>query len=94
MTATRQDIQGWLDRGKEEGRTHLIVVTDTYDHDNYPVYVSPHHDVYEIEKEYNGKNMQHVEEIYWLAGDLDEQIKRRPRCKEYGPPKGEADARR
>lgn len=41
MTASLSDIQGWANRAKSEGATHLIVVCDTYDHDNYPVFVMP-----------------------------------------------------
>jgi hypothetical protein len=38
MAATKQDIIGWLDRGKAQGATHVIVVCDTFDWDDYPVF--------------------------------------------------------
>jgi len=40
MTATKEDIEFWLSVAVIKEATHLIVAVDTYDHENYPVYVS------------------------------------------------------
>jgi hypothetical protein len=81
---TSYGIGKWLLEGKETGATHLIVVCDTFDHDDYPVYVMPDEDVREVEARYNGQSMQRVMEVYWLDGDLNAQLDKR-RSFTYGP---------
>lgn len=36
---TQDDIREWFLAGTELAATHLIVVCDTFDHEDYPVYV-------------------------------------------------------
>lgn len=74
MAATKQDISRWLDSAKKDGKTHVLVVCDTYDWDDYPVYVGVDEDVKTIESQYNGKNMQKVMEVYNLSMDKEEQM--------------------
>ncbi len=74
MAATREDITRWFRKGKEEGSTHMIIVCDTFDWDDYPVYVSPQENVREKGAEYNGKNMQKIMEVYSLSKDLSMQL--------------------
>ena len=74
MGTTRDDIRSWLQRAKSEGATHVIVVCDTYDHEDYPVEVKPGEDVRKKFDEYNGKNMQRVMEVYNLSLDIDKQL--------------------
>ena len=74
MSTQKDDIRRWLERGKEEKSTHLIVVCDTWDHEDYPVFVSPEENVYEVVNGYNGKDMQRVMEVYNLSMDWDEQL--------------------
>ena len=70
---TREDIKQWLERADPED-THMIVVCDTYDWDDYPVFVKNNQDVREIEKEYQGKSMQKVMEVYRLDLDHEQQL--------------------
>lgn len=75
MTATLRDIKDWLEQAKDGGATHLIIAVDRYDHDNYPVYVSPQEDV---EKEYEriiGSSMQGIDEVYNMSMDINKQLK-------------------
>lgn len=74
MGTTQEDIRRWLERGKDQGATHLIVVCDTFDHDDYPVFVMPNENVRDKEAEYNGKNMQRIMEVYSLKMDWDKQL--------------------
>jgi hypothetical protein len=67
MTATRDDIRGWLMQGKRDGATHVIIVCDTFDWEDYPVYVQPGVSVEEEIAKYDNKNMQKVMEVYNLA---------------------------
>lgn len=74
MAATKEDIRGWFKRGKESGATHMIVVCDTYDHEDYPVYVMQDENVREKAKQYNGQNMQSIMEVYSFKLDLEKQM--------------------
>jgi hypothetical protein len=78
---TAEDISRWLKRGKEKGATHMIVVCDTFDHGDYPVYISPDENVREIEQKYHG-NMQRVMEVYSINKPWAEQIDQ-PRAFNY-----------
>lgn len=71
---TKDDIRRWLERGKEDGATHLIVVCDTYDHVDFPVYVLPGQDARKVMEGYNGHNMQRVMEVYNLSMDWNKQL--------------------
>ena len=81
---TQHGIVEWLHRGVDQGATHMIVACDTFDHDDYPVYVMPDEDVRKTQARIDSSNMQRVMEVYWLAGDLEEQVSK-PRSFTYGP---------
>lgn len=72
--ASKSDLIGWLKRGVVQGATHMIVVCDTYDWEDYPVYVTSDQNVLEEEKKYAGVNMQKVMEVYNLKKDMDFQM--------------------
>lgn len=74
MAVSKETIRGWLKCGKEKSATHMIVVCDTYDHTDYPVYVGLDANVREIEAQYNMKNMQRVMEVYNLSLDFEAQL--------------------
>lgn len=81
---TAYSIGKWLLSAREAGATHMLVVCDTYDYDDYPVNVMPADDVHEVEANYRAKPMQKVMEVYWLHGDLEGQLDK-PRSFTYGP---------
>ena len=57
MAATKQDITRWLNEAPM-GTTHMAVVCDTYDWDDYPVYVAQGEDPHEkLAKYEKGENM-------------------------------------
>lgn len=72
---TTDDLRRWFKAGKEEGASHMIVVCDTFDWEDYPVYVKSGQDVREVAEEYNGKNMQRLMEVYNLQVDMEIQLK-------------------
>ena len=74
MTATLQDIKYWIEKAKEKGATHLIVVVDTYDHENYPVYVSEKQDINDEYARIMKSEMQGIDEIYNMSMDIDKQL--------------------
>lgn len=77
MAATPEDISKWFDHGVKMKDTHLIVVCDTYDNEDYPVYVTSKEDVHERVKHYSGPNMQKVMEVYSLVKDKQTQMLQR-----------------
>lgn len=56
----------WIQRALDEGASYIIVVCDTFDFDDYPVYVYPGQDPHKIANEYDQKSMQKVEELFSL----------------------------
>lgn len=77
MTTTVKEIREWLLQAKKEGATHMIVVCDTFDHDDYPVNVSRDEDVRKVHQKYDGVNMQRVMEVYNLRMDIEGQLGKR-----------------
>lgn len=75
MAATREDISSWFDRGRDAGARYMIVLCDTYDHDDYPVYC--------VEADHARKrmkdpgSMQKVMECYDLRADKETQMNQR-----------------
>lgn len=67
MGTSAEVLAQWFDHGVADGATHMIVVCDTYDWDDYPVYVTPTEDAREKAQTYNDKEMQQVMEVYDLA---------------------------
>ncbi len=75
MVTTKEDLRGWLLHAKQAGATHMIVVCDTFDYDDYPVNVMPGEDVVERVEHYENAQMQRVMEVYALHLDIEDQLK-------------------
>lgn len=73
MAATKEDIRGWV-TDAEPGSTHVIVVCDTYDHEDYPVDVSKDQNIFDRIDYYKNCSMQRVMEVYNLNMDIEEQL--------------------
>lgn len=74
MATTQGDILGWLKDGKRLGATHLLVICDTFSHEDYPVYVNPGQDPKKIAAEHDGRNMQRLMEVYAIHLDWKQQL--------------------
>lgn len=68
-------IREWLEAGIEQKATHCIIVCDTFDHEDYPVYVSADQDARKVKDGLDGNNMQRVMEVYNLSQDIEPQLK-------------------
>ena len=64
--ANLKDIAEWFQRGLNQKAAYLIVVCDTFEHDDYPVYVSSTDAFYEKYDPLDNKNMQRIMEVYDL----------------------------
>ena len=82
MATTREQIAEWFQQGQAQGATHLVVVCDTFDHEDYPVYVNADQDVRSVAKNYDNKDMQRVMEVYKLSDDMEKQLNMH-RCFNY-----------
>lgn len=77
MAAGKSEIRSWLEEAKLLNATHLVVVCDTFDFDDYPVYVKPPMSIEKILEDYDGKEMQKVMEVYKLDMDIEAQLAER-----------------
>lgn len=71
---TVHTLSSWFDQGFEQGATHMIVVCDTFDWSDYPVFVAPDQDVREEAARFTELNMQKVMEVYDLRLDKAMQM--------------------
>ncbi len=71
---TQAQIRSWLERGKGQGATHMFVVCDTFDWDDYPVYKNMSTDDAVVEAGLYPRNMQKLMEVYRIDEDWDDQL--------------------
>lgn len=69
MAATREDVDRWIQIAKKNGARYIISVCDTWDYDDYPVFVMPDDNLEEMKARYNGKNMQRINEVITINPD-------------------------
>lgn len=72
MAATRDDLSRWFDRGVSNKKTYMVIVCDTFDWEDYPVYYDTKEEAESRVK--NPGEMQKVMEIYDLTHDKDTQM--------------------
>lgn len=77
MNTTKTVLRRWFERGVEQKSTHMIIACDTFDHEDYPIYVSDNEDVRTKVINCDGSNMQRVMEVYNLNMDMEEQMSER-----------------
>jgi hypothetical protein len=73
MAASKSDIRGWFDDGVAQHASHMIVVCDTFDHTDFPIFTAEEN-FWEAHDSHNGPNMTRVMEVYDLALDREAQI--------------------
>lgn len=86
MAATLEDIKRWVKEGKrKKDCTHVLIVCDTFDYEDYPVYVMKGQDVRKVAQENNGANMTRLMEVYSLTEKhtIEEQFKQAGRVFNY-----------
>ena len=66
-------IRKWFEQEKDKGHDRMIVVCDTFDHEDYPVGCSAA-DVEEKLLYYKEADMQRVMEVYNLNKPMEEQF--------------------
>ena len=74
MSTTKLDIKEWFEAGIKLNATHMIVVSDTFNFEDYPAYVLPDEDVHVRINHYRLASMQAVREVYDLNQDKTKQL--------------------
>lgn len=72
---TRQQISDWYQQGVEEGHRYMVVVCDTFYHEDYPVFCRSAEKAQATSD--NPGSMQRVMERYDLHGDKESQLNER-----------------
>lgn len=89
MATTREEIRAWLtdlynpgygeygftDKGIKY--THMIVACDTWDYEDYPIYVRENEDVRKKASEINSDPFGRVMEVYSVNHPMDGQLAER-----------------
>jgi len=74
MGTTKDELREWFDRGVREGKAYMVVVCDTFDWEDYPIYARDAEEARKVHREHNGVNMQRVMEVYDLKMDREAQM--------------------
>lgn len=74
MSTEKADLQHWFDRGVAMNALFMIVCTDTFSHEDYPVYAKTAEEAWKQFDAHDGKNMQRIMEVYDLLRDREVQM--------------------
>lgn len=72
---TKRDIGRWLIEALRKGCTHLVVGSDHFDYEDYPVYVMPGMSAQAEVSRIQRQEMSSVREVYDLSMDIYAQLK-------------------
>ncbi len=72
---TPSDIRRWLRDAETKGSTHVIVVCDTYDHEDYPVFVTATtQEALDRKIAESSGSMQRIMEVYAMHLPIEAQL--------------------
>ena len=69
MTASRKDVDNWINTAKTKECKYIISVCDTFDYEDYPVYIQDMNELILSIDKYAGVNMQKINEIIKINDD-------------------------
>ena len=64
----------WFQNGLDIQATHMIIFRDTFDYEDYPVYILPGEDVKEVVEVVTFYDRNNVIEVYNLALPIEPQL--------------------
>lgn len=68
MSTTRETLAAWFDEGVAQNATHMVIAVDTFDYDDFPVFVTKDQDVNNVVAYYSDSSrMLKVMEVYDLS---------------------------
>ncbi len=71
---TRDTILSWLRKAQVGGHSHVIVVCDEFDHEDFPVFCKDREEALKQRAHYDNLKMHRIMEIYDLSLSLDSQM--------------------
>ena len=74
MGTSQDDVKEWFNSGVKDKAAYMIVMVDTYDHGDYPVFVQPDDDIHAELNSRRMAPMQRIMEVYDLSMDRDQQL--------------------
>lgn len=74
MAASKEQIREWVERGVAMNATHVIIVYDRWDYEDYPAYVYQDQSVLHEISMRDEKDMLRVIEVYNLLMDIESQL--------------------
>jgi len=69
MSTSVADLRGWFNQGLQQNATHMIIMCDTFDYEDYPVYVSRGENPRDVQTPSMGRIM----ECYSMALPFEQQ---------------------
>ena len=60
MAATKRKITEWLEKGKRRHATHVIIIYNTFNYDDYPIYVQSYENARQKIEQYRQKKIQQI----------------------------------
>jgi len=79
MRVTKAHIRKWLEKAEAEDATHVVVMSDDFSHDYYPINCHSEAAARETVQLKDGHNMQSMVEVYNLSASWEAQL-RKDRC--------------
>jgi len=77
MASSKNDIRMWLDKAARNGATHMLVVVDEGDYEDFPVEIKAGENAAERIERINGAKGVRVIECYKMDADLESQLNER-----------------
>lgn len=74
MGTTVHQIRQWLEQGKRDGKSHVLIVCDTFDWDDFPVFVDAGQNPRIVAREWSDEEDFKLMEVYDLSMDFEEQL--------------------
>jgi hypothetical protein len=70
---TRNEIEQWFDEGASDNFDRMIIVCDTFDYEDFPVFATEN-DFWIKYRNSKNQPMQKIMEVYNLNGNKEEQL--------------------
>lgn len=75
MGTSLNTIRGWVNKAKEGGYTHLIVVCDEFDYMDFAVFITSTQDIEKEYEKWHNMKMHKIMEVYDLSLNIEAQLK-------------------
>ena len=86
MSISQTDISAWFDKGVSAKKDYLIIVCDTFEWSDYPVFTTKDNFWEKFNTYSNNDNMQRIMEVYDLNKNKIKQLKE-PKSFNIPPPR-------